>query len=177
MSLQIKLSFKHSHFRIKKHNIQKPSGDLKINTHKRWDVTCFRGHFILILIQEYFETPACHLMFLGHKKFEYRCFNTIYAVFVRLSATPHPIPWQKHPPTPHPFPGQACDLWTLPDPVPRDTVTSAAAAGASLFRTALGRGKRTLATSLSYNNRLIIVFVSNKSEHNRLHVPVLFWAS
>lgn len=44
----------------------------------------------------------------------------------------------------------------------------------SLYRMSLGRGKRTLATSLSCNNRLIIVFVSNKSEHNRLHVPVLF---
>lgn len=53
------------------------------------------------------------------------------------------------------------------------TVT-AAVVGTSLFRMALGRGKRTLATSLSHNNRLIIVFVSNKSEHNRLHVPVLF---
>lgn len=53
------------------------------------------------------------------------------------------------------------------------TVT-AAVVGTSLFKIALGRGKRTLATSLSHNNRLIIVFVSNKSEHNRLHVPVLF---
>lgn len=53
------------------------------------------------------------------------------------------------------------------------TVT-VAAVGTSLFRMALGRRKRTLATSLSHNNRLIIVFVSNKSEHNRLHVPVLF---
>lgn len=56
------------------------------------------------------------------------------------------------------------------------TVKSAAR-GTSLYRMLLGRGKRTLATSLSHNNRLIIVFVSNKSEHNRLHVPVLFWAS
>lgn len=53
------------------------------------------------------------------------------------------------------------------------TVT-ATVVGTSLFKMALGRGKRTLATSLSHNNRLIIVFVSNKSEHNRLHVPVLF---
>ncbi len=51
---------------------------------------------------------------------------------------------------------------------------TAAVVGTSLLRMPLGRGKRTLATSLSHNNRLIIVFVSNKSEHNRLHVPVLF---
>lgn len=121
-------------------------------------------------------------LFLGHKKFQYHCFNTTYVTNMpsSLDFLRHLIlfPDKSNSPTPHtPFPGQACDLWTLPDPVPRDTVTSAAAAGASLFRTALGRGKRTLATSLSYNNRLIIVFVSNKSEHNRLHVPVLFWAS
>lgn len=54
------------------------------------------------------------------------------------------------------------------------SAVTAAVVGTSLFRMALGRGKRTLATSLSHNNRLIIVFVSNKSEHNRLHVPVLF---
>lgn len=43
------------------------------------------------------------------------------------------------------------------------TVTSAAV-GTTLRRAPLGRGKRTLATSLSHNNRLIIVFVSNKSD-------------
>lgn len=43
------------------------------------------------------------------------------------------------------------------------TVTSSAV-GTTLRRAPLGRGKRTLATSLSHNNRLIIVFVSNKSD-------------
>lgn len=43
------------------------------------------------------------------------------------------------------------------------TVTSAAVE-TTLGRTLLGRGKRTLATSLSHNNRLIIVFVCYKSD-------------
>lgn len=36
-------------------------------------IMCFRG-----ILYWHFETSDCHLTFLGHKKFEYRCFSTTY---------------------------------------------------------------------------------------------------